>query len=91
MYSSKEIEKSLLRKGFVSKPGDHVFLVFYHNDKATMIRTKLSRGSSPPGKPILREMKKQLQFKSQDEFERLIDCPMSKEEYEAYLEKEGCI
>jgi hypothetical protein len=56
-----------------------------------MIRTKLSRGSSPPGKPILREMKKQLQFKSQDEFERLIDCPMSKEEYEAYLEKEGCI
>lgn len=91
MYKWKKIESSLLEKGFVPHEDGHLYLVFYYNGKATLVRTKLSHGSQEPGKDILSSIKKQLKFKTQNDFEKLIDCPMSREQYEDYLKKEKYI
>jgi hypothetical protein len=91
MYSKKKIEKSLIKKGFVATDGDHEFLVFLYNGNYSKVHTKLSHGTSSPGRDILQQIKKQLKLNSQREFERLIDCPMSKSEYEDILKEQGIL
>ncbi|MHB8561015.1 MAG: type II toxin-antitoxin system HicA family toxin [Thermoplasmataceae archaeon] len=91
MYKTEEIKQSLLKKGFILKEGDHSYFVFYHSGKATGIFTKVSHGSTPPGKDILSKIKRQLHFSSQKDFEKLIDCPMKQEEYENYLKRQNLI
>lgn len=90
-YKSKQIEKSLCKKGFKKEEGDHTYLVFVSDGKETMIRTKLSHGSSEPGKDIMSKIKKQLCFNSQRELEELIDCKTTQKEYNDYLKERKLI
>ncbi len=92
VYKNDKIQKSLKRKGFCEDPGkDHVFLVFYYDEKPTNIRTKLSRGKSEPGKDIMVKIRKQLKLNIQYDFEKLIDCSMSKEDYIQFLRKNNIL
>ncbi len=45
VLKSKEVIKSLTKKGFKVSEGDHSHLVLHSGDKMTSIRTKVSHGS----------------------------------------------
>lgn len=91
IYKRNDITKGLIKKGFEEESGDHIFLVFCYNGKPTVVWTKVSRGADDIPKGILSEMKKQLQLESQKEFEDLVDCKLSKEDYTLILSKKGLI
>ena len=82
-----EIEKGLLRKGFVRKEGDHHFFN-YHNlqGQKTAIFTKTSHTPKMREIPdnLLSLMAKQCSL-SKEDFLRLVDCPLSREQYETKL------
>jgi hypothetical protein len=87
----RKVEEALLKKGFEDKEGDHHFFIYHTlQGKKSSIRTKTSH--MPKMKEIsdgiLAQMAKQCRLNKQD-FMNLIDCPLSREQYEARLiEKE---
>ena len=87
----RKVEEALLKKGFEDKEGDHHFFIYHTlQGKKSSIRTKTSH--TPKMKEIsdgiLAQMAKQCRLNKQD-FMNLIDCPLSREKYEARLiEKE---
>lgn len=91
MYKTKKIQQSLCKKGFKKEESDHTYLIFVSEGKETTVFTKLSHGSGEPGKDILSKIKGQLKFISQTDFERFIDCKMSREEYANYLKEKDFI
>lgn len=85
---------SLTSKGFVEKQGnrDHDFLFFSHKGLVQAVFTKLSRGTQYKtiGDPLLAKMARQLRVPRRD-FDNLIDCPMSAEEYLERLRAQGLV
>ena len=82
-----EIVRSLKRKGFRKRGGDHKFLTYYdHRGKKTQGRTKVSHGSDSQeiGNPLLGQMARQCHLTKSD-FLRLIECSMDRGEYEDSL------
>ena len=87
----RKIEEALLKKGFEDKEGDHHFFIYHTlQGKKSSIRTKTSH--TPKMKEIndgiLAQMAKQCRLNKQD-FMNLIDCPLSREQYEARLIEKG--
>ena len=87
--SKIKVEKALRKKGFIEKQGDHHFFVYYTSSgKQTGVFTKTS--FTPHMKDIsgelLGKMARQCKL-SQDEFCRLVDCPLSRNSYEEILRK----
>jgi hypothetical protein len=87
----RKIEEALLKKGFEDKEGDHHFFIYHTlQGKKSSIRTKTSH--TPKMKEIndgiLSQMAKQCRLNKQD-FMRLIDCPLNREQYEARLIEKG--
>lgn len=83
----RKVEEALLKKGFEDKEGDHHFFIYHTlQGKKSSIRTKTSH--TPKMKEIsdgiLAQMAKQCRLNKQD-FMNLIDCPLSREQYEARL------
>jgi hypothetical protein len=89
-----EIVKSLLQKGFTieQKGRDHDFLFFAHDGLLQALFTKVSRGKSHRtiGDPLLKRMRRQLHLEGQ-EFDQLIDCPLTRDGYEAKLRERGIL
>ncbi|GMO60917.1 MAG: hypothetical protein Ta2D_06660 [Rickettsiales bacterium] len=85
---AKDIIKAFNKKGFVEKEyGDHYYFVYYTvANQKTIIKTKLSRGSNHNeiGDSLLNPMAKQC-FLDKKDFINLVDCPLSREEYEKKL------
>lgn len=89
VYRPREIAKSLHKKGFIPEERDHIYYIFMLNGRLTHIRTKLSHGSQKEyGDSLLSIMSKQLHIKK-IELEKLIDCPISKEDYIKLLKERG--
>lgn len=88
--TKRDVDAALLRKGFVRKEGDHDFFIYYTMDGLkTRIHTKTSHGKSfDISDHLLSRMAKQVKLKS-GEFRDLIDCPLSREEYERILRSNG--
>lgn len=86
------IQESLVKKGFLLKEGgDHWRYVFpSRNGKKTPVRTKISRGSKYKylSDPLIAQMAKQCKLTKSD-FLALVDCPMSRQEYETKLQQQG--
>lgn len=80
-----DVERGLLRKGFEKSQTDHSKFAYYlMSGEKTLVWTKTSHGSS--GSDIsagLVKMMAQQCHLSVDEFHRLIDCPLTRAEYEA--------
>lgn len=82
-----DVEKSLLKKGFERREGDHHYFV-YHNlaGKKTSIFTKTSHTPKmreiPDG--LISQMAKQCKLNRSD-FLNLVDCPLSREGYESKI------
>ena len=90
VLDAKQISKSLKKKGFVESEGDHTFYTLYVDGIKTRVRTKLSHGETEIGDTLISLMQKQT-FLSKKDFLRLIECPMSKEEYINKLIEENVI
>ena len=89
--SKREVEAGLTGKGFVRRPGDHNFFVYFTLDgQQTNITTKTSHGGR--GKDIqdglLAAMGRQCRL-SRKEFIDLVDCPLSRTEFEELLKTRG--
>jgi hypothetical protein len=87
----KTVEATLQEKGFAKVEGDHHYFVYLARDgRKTRARTKTSH--SPKVKDIadnlLGQMARQCMLTKPD-FLKLVDCPMSREEYERKLTDRG--
>ena len=86
----KDIEASLIKKGFRQEANDHRFYKLYEGEKYTGIYTKISTGSGYKDYDdnLLGIMAKQLKL-SKRELCDLIDCPMDEEKYRNKLKQKG--
>ena len=87
----KGVEESLQKKGFSRREGDHHYFVFHTQDgRKTRAATKTSH--SPKVRDIadnlLGQMARQCLL-TKPQFLDLIDCPMTREQYEHHLAERG--
>lgn len=83
----RDVEAGLAAKGFQSDSGDHRVFIYYSKDgRRTPVRTKTSHGTSTRtiGDDLISQMARQCHV-TRGDFLRLVDCPMSREEYEGKL------
>ena len=86
-----DVHKSLWAKGFRSKDGDHNYFHYYSKaGKKTVVFTKTSHGSREIDDSLLARMTKQCKL-SRSDFDRLIDCPLDRDSYEAKLVVTGFV
>ena len=90
-YKRREVENALVRKGFCRKEGHHSF--FHYETEAgerTRIWTKTSHGRSGADidKGLFNRMANQCRLAA-DEFHDLVECPMSRTDYEQRLRDLG--
>jgi hypothetical protein len=87
----KAVEASLRAKGFAKVEGDHHYFVYLTKDgRKTRARTKTSH--SPKVKEIADNMLGQMARQcllTRPDFLKLIDCPMSRDDYEGKLTDQG--
>lgn len=89
----KDVVSALEYKGFDTTQGSHQFFVYRTSSgKLTDIRTMISHGSSYKslGDDLLSKMAKQCKLVKK-EFIDLINCPLSREEYEQKLKERNLI
>ena len=79
-----QIASALQSKGFRPSNRHHTYYILYVNGRKTSVRTKVSHGIREYGKSLLGQMSKQLGV-SRRQLDRLIECPMSEEEYVSLL------
>lgn len=88
------VETSLMGKGFnCSRATDHNYFIYHTLDgRKTPIKTKTSFGHKPKdiAGDLLRAMARQCKI-STDQFLQLIDCPLSRQDYEDLLNRDGHI
>ena len=89
----RKVERALESKGFMRRQNRHTHFIYHtREDKKTRVWTMTSHGSSGAdiGRPLIAEMARQCKIE-RAEFERLIDCSLSREAYENLLVKRKVI
>ena len=87
----REVERSLVAKGFQSREGDHSYFHYWSRaGKKTVVFTKTSHGTRELDDGLLGRMAKQCRL-SRADFDRLIDCPLDRDGYEAKLVMAGAV
>ena len=80
----KSIEAGLKNKGFRQKEGDHHYLIYYSEDgRKSLSKTKTSH--SPKMKTLSNDLLSKMSqqcYLTKAEFLDLIDCPLSRSDYE---------
>ncbi|MDI9349349.1 MAG: hypothetical protein QM537_05045 [Candidatus Symbiobacter sp.] len=85
----KKSERTLQRKGFILDNRDHKYFVYIaSNGIDTGVTTKTSHGEKELSDNMLNLMARQCKL-SRKEFLDLIDCPLSREQYEKILTDKG--
>lgn len=85
----REVERSLTAKGFQSREGDHSYFHYWTKaGKKTAVFTKTSHGNRELDDSLIGCMARQCRL-SRSDFERLIDCPLDRDGYEAKLVAAG--
>jgi len=87
---ARDIEAALLKKGFQAKDSHHKLFYLTKNGKITGVHTFMSHGLREYPADLLAKMRTQLHL-SGKEFENLIACPLSGEEYLALLVERGVV
>lgn len=88
-----KVAGALCSKGFLYLEKDHHRFIFHTSSgEKTKIFTKMSKGTSHKSisKNIFKLMAKQC-YLSNAEFKDLLDCPLSREDYERLLKDRGVI
>lgn len=80
-----DVERALCAKGFVARDRDHNYFFYYSQaGKKTRIFTKTSHGAREIDDHLLSRMARQCRLSNND-FARLIDCPLDRNAYENML------
>lgn len=77
---TRDIERSLLKKGFIKHNSDHKRFIFINDNIDEGISTKMSHSHSEIGDDLISKMSKQL-FMSKDFFKEFVDCKKSESDY----------
>lgn len=86
-----KVRSALAKKGFSETEGArHRKFCLYINGQQTRVRTMMSRGPADIRIGVVRAMAKQLHL-SVDDFEDLINCPLSADEYVQKLRELGVV
>lgn len=91
--AKKAVESGLSRKGFEKRTTDHNYYNYHTLDGVkTHIRTKTSFGHQPKDirGDLIRFMARQCAL-SVEQFVGLVDCPLSRDDYEKILRDRGII
>lgn len=86
--SSQQLRSALGRKGFLPKQADHTWYRFYSGGRKTNIRTRVSHGTKTYDIRLLGMMADQLHL-DHNEFDDLIECPMSGDDYANLMAQRG--
>lgn len=85
----KDVMSALQRKGFSPSEGDHTYYVYHTaNNKKTIIKTKVSHSGKDIDDNLLNRMAHQCKL-TNGQFRDLVDCPLSREQYETLLHNQG--
>ena len=86
----REVESSLVAKGFRRREGDHRFFVYHRmlDGKKTSIFTKTSHGNSEIDDSLIKLMANQCKLTSKD-FRDLVNCPLKRDAYETRIAARG--
>ncbi len=85
----KDVMAALERKGFAQTEGDHTYFCYYTKaSKKTIIKTKVSHSGKDIDDNLLNRMAHQCKL-TNAQFRNLVDCPLSRDEYEAILQTQG--
>lgn len=88
-----EVEKALASKGFTCSTTNHNYFVFYTAaQKKTPIKTMTSFGHKPKdiSGDLLSSMARQCKL-TNSQFLNLVDCPLSRNDYETLLQEQGAL
>jgi hypothetical protein len=85
---TKDIKTGLLAKGFEQEITHHEMYWLYVRGRRTSIRTRISHGAAEYNDKLLGLMAKQLKLR-RSEFDDLIECPLSGEDYTKLLAERG--
>ena len=87
---ARKVIQSLLKKGFIKKQGaKHALYIFFYGGKK-ICDTFMSRNDQDINDYLLEKMGSQI-FLSKSDFIKLVDCPMSEEEYIKILESKDLL
>jgi hypothetical protein len=89
-YKVKDIESSLSKKGFQLQNSHHKLYIYCVDGTKTGIRTFVSHGKNEYSDKLLNKMRSQLKL-SRQQFNDLIQCPLSKEELNEIYSTNGYI
>jgi hypothetical protein len=85
----KDVESGLLAKGFQKRDGDHTYFIYHDTDgKKSTAKTKTSHSGKDLDDSLLALMSKQAKL-TKKQFLDLVDCPLSRAEYETLLRQNG--
>ena len=90
-YKRRTVESALESKGFERKETHHsIFRYYTEAGERTTVWTKRSHGRSGAdiGRELFKRMAKQCKLTT-DEFRELVECPMSRADYEQRLRDLG--
>ena len=90
---AREIERGLLRKGFLAEDSRHRHFTYCRLDGRTakQVKTVMSHGSDRDiDDRLLAKMARQLHL-TRRQFDELIDCRLSQADYEAMLRRDGFV
>ena len=87
---TRNIERSLLKKGFIKEYGDHKYFVFTYNGEIKRIRTKISHSDSEISDYLIALMSRQLHM-TKDFFAGFVECTKSESDYIKILQDIGMI
>jgi len=87
---TRDIEASLLKKGFKRQITHHKYYWFYVNDQKTPVWTKVSHATREIPDHLLSTMARQLKLNG-SEFNVLIDCLLIEKGYLAILRNKGVL
>ncbi len=83
--SKRDVEAGLQTKGFVRDERHHHFFIYHTADgKRTLVKTRTSHSGRDIGVALLKQMAKQCSL-SKEQFLALVDCPLSRDEFERIL------
>ncbi len=85
----KTVMDSLQKKGFALSEGDHSYFIYHtESGKKTIVKTKVSHSGKDLSKQLISMMAKQCKLTT-SEFHNLVDCPLSRTDYEKKLSEQG--
>lgn len=87
--SKRDVEASLRKKGFREDNRHHHYFIYHTSDgRKSTVKTHTSHSGKDLDVSLVKQMAKQC-FLSRDQFQQLVDCPLSQEAYEKLLQEQG--